>query len=131
MKKIVGFASLIWVFTACTSSDTLEMGQKTEMEVQSVVDMGDVVYGENVVAEFKVTNQGKYPLLLSDVKGSCTCTVADWPKEPIAPGESEVLKATVKTTGSNPGPLKKDIRITANTSPATTVVLIKANVVRK
>lgn len=131
MKKSIGIVALLWLFAACTGSDSLEIGQKTEMEVQSVVDMGDVMYGENVVAEFKVTNTGNYPLLLSDVKGSCTCTVADWPKEPIAPGATETLKATVKTTGANPGPLKKDVRITANTAPAITTVLIKANVVRK
>lgn len=130
MKKIIGILSIATLLFSCTNN-TLSVGDKTSMEVVQEVDMGDVVFGEDVVAKFKVTNTGDYPLILSEVKGSCSCTVADYSKEPILPGKSEWLKATVKTTNASSGILRKDVRISANTTPAITSVIIKANIIRK
>jgi hypothetical protein len=70
-------------------------------------------------------------LILAEVKGSCTCTVAEYPKDPIAPGESATIKANIKTERASPGTLSKEVRIVANTDPSITPVLIKANVIRK
>ena len=131
MKKIVSFLSISFLLFACSGNDGIEVGNKTEMEVEKVVDMGEVMYGENVNAKFTIKNTGKYPLILADVKGSCSCTVAEWPKDPIAPGVTKEIKATIKTAGSSAGTLKKDVRITANTIPSVTSVIIKANVVQK
>ena len=38
--------------------------------------------------EIKFKNTGNEPMIISNAKGSCGCTVPQWPKEPIAPGES-------------------------------------------
>lgn len=130
MKKIIGILSIATLLFSCTN-DTLSIGDKTTMDVAQEIDMGDVVFGEDVVAKFKVTNTGDYPLILSEVKGSCSCTVADYSKEPILPGKSQWLKATIKTTNASAGVLRKDVRISANTTPAITSVMIKAKIIRK
>jgi hypothetical protein len=133
MKKILAFCSLLSVltFSSCQSDNNLEIGKKTEMKVNSVYDAGTVNKGEKIKAVFKVTNTGKSPLILTEVKGSCTCTVADYPKKPIAAGESAEIKAEVNTDKTGDGPISKSIRIIANTEPNLTVVHVKAKVVIK
>ncbi|MGB0864187.1 MAG: DUF1573 domain-containing protein, partial [Saprospiraceae bacterium] len=51
-------------------------------------DFGTVNEGEKVKHTFKFKNTGKEPLIISNAKGSCGCTVPKWPREPIAPGAS-------------------------------------------
>jgi hypothetical protein len=131
MKKVFAGVLMAMSLWACSDSSKVEIGNKTEMEVNSVVDAGKVLLGEVVHAKFNVKNIGEYPLILAEVKGSCTCTVADYPKDPIAPGESATITADVKTDRAMPGTLTKDVRIVANTEPSITSVMIKATVVRK
>src|SRR3990172_491161 len=56
-----------------------------------VVDYGTIEQGADGVREFKFTNKGKEPLIISNARGSCGCTVPTWPQEPIKPGESSVI----------------------------------------
>jgi hypothetical protein len=132
MKKIgLLFAFSTFILAACQTDDKVEIGKKTEMKVNSVFDAGTVHKGEKIKAVFKVTNTGKSPLVLGEVKGSCTCTVADYPKKPIMAGESAEIKAEVNTDKTGAGKISKSIRITANTVPNLTVVYVKANVLEK
>lgn len=131
MKKIIAALSLGLILFSCNGTDKVEVGNKTEIEVKPVINVGNVVLGEEVKTSFEVKNVGSYPLILAEVSGSCTCTVAKYPKDPIAPGETGVVEATVKTDRANAGPLTKDVRIMANTEPSLTTVMIKANVIRK
>src|SRR5690554_6552374 len=117
------------VVTACSSNDEYQIGQKTTMEVNTQIDAGEVALGENVKTIIKVKNTGTYPLILAEVKGSCSCTVADYPKDPIAPGKSIDIETKIETRAL--GKLVKDVRITANTEPSLTTVLISADVVSK
>lgn len=131
MKKVIAALSMGLVLFSCTDNSKISVGNKTALEVQSVIDKGNVILGEEVKASFKVKNVGDYPLILAEVKGSCSCTVADYPEDPIAPGAEAIITAVVKTDKANPGPLVKDVKIVANTEPSLTSVLIKANVIRK
>ena len=90
-------------------------------------DFGTVTSGEKVQYAYKFKNTGSEPLIISNAKGSCGCTVPDWPKEPIAPGEaSEIL---VEFDSSNKsGNQSKRVTITANTNPAQTFLTIKGQV---
>ncbi len=117
------------VVTSCTSKDAYEIGQKTTMEVNTRIDAGEVVLGENVKSTIKVKNTGSYPLILAEVKGSCSCTIAEYPKDPIPPGETVEIKSTIETRAL--GKLTKDVRITANTDPSLTTIIITADVVSK
>lgn len=114
----------------CTSNTKMEVGFKTTMKVNAVFNAKDVAKGEVINAKFIVENTGDSPLVLSDVKGSCTCTVADYPEDPIAPGESGVIKADVKTESFPPGPITRTITILSNTTPASTTVAVKANIIK-
>lgn len=125
--SVISFCFLI----GCQSDNTVEIGKKTEMKVDPVFDAGSVNKGEKIKAVFKVKNTGKSPLVISEVKGSCTCTVADFPKKPILAGETGEIKAEVNTDKTGEGKISKSIRITANTVPGFTVVHVKANVILK
>ena len=76
---------------------------------------------------FKFTNTGNNPLIINSALGSCGCTVPKYPKEPVAPGESAEIAVTYKP-GTQIGSQKKSITVTANTEPATTYLVIAAEV---
>lgn len=131
MKNKLFFVLASLFLAACSSSNEVEMGNKTSIEVQKEINMGNVQYGETIEAPIVVKNTGNYPLVIGEVKGSCSCTVAEYPKDPVLPGESVTLTAKITTSNASKGPLVKDVRIMANTNPSVTSVVIKANVQRK
>jgi hypothetical protein len=75
-------------------------------------DYGTIDQGANGTTEFRFTNTGTEPLIISNAKGSCGCTVPEWPKEPIAPGASSSIK--VKYDTKRVGPISKTVTITSN-----------------
>lgn len=60
---------------------------------------GSIKQGEVVTYEFKFTNTGKEPLIINSARGSCGCTVPNYPKEPIKPGEKGVIKVSFNSAG--------------------------------
>jgi len=60
----------------------------------ATLDVGQVVYRRPVTGEFELTNTGKTPLSIRDVRTSCGCTTVDYPRRSIAPGEKFSVKAT-------------------------------------
>lgn len=130
--KYAAFFSLALLFVACTGSSDAEIGNKTTMEVTpEVFDAGDVLLGEKITAKFTVKNTGNYPLVISEAKGSCSCTVADYPDKPVAPGETGVVLAHVDTEATGVGALNKTVNIVANTEISVTTVVIRAAVMKK
>lgn len=119
------------VISSCSNTEIVEVGNRTSMLVEPVFDAGDVVKGEVITATFKVENTGQYPLIIAEVKGSCSCTVASKPEAPIPPGESGVIRAEVDTERTSTGLITKSVRIVANTEPSVTEVAIKAMVKNK
>jgi hypothetical protein len=90
-------------------------------------DYGQVEQGGDGTTEFVFTNTGTEPLIISKAKGSCGCTVPEWPKEPIAPGAKNVIK--VKYDTKRVGPISKSVTITSNSVDNSTALLkIKGNV---
>jgi hypothetical protein len=95
-------------------------------------DWGKVNDGDKVTHVFKFTNTGENPLIISDAKGSCGCTVPEWPKEPIAPGKKGEIKVVFdsKGKGSKEGKMdSKKVTITANTDPVNTYLTIQGMIV--
>ncbi|MFA6950091.1 MAG: DUF1573 domain-containing protein [Lentimicrobiaceae bacterium] len=91
-------------------------------------DFGRIIQGEKVSFGFKFTNKGKSDLIISKVSTSCGCTVTDFPKTPIKPGESN--KIEVKFDSENRrGFQNKTITVLSNSQPSTTLLRIKAQVV--
>ncbi len=73
---------------------------------------GTIQKGANGECEFVFTNTGNEPLILSNVKASCGCTVPTWPREPIMPGKSSNIH--VKYNTNNVGGFNKTITVTSN-----------------
>lgn len=92
-------------------------------------DFGNIVQGTQVETVFKFTNTGKAPLIITDAKSSCGCTVPEKPKDPIAPGETGEL--LVKFNGSGSNQVMKTITVTANTANGKETLRIKAFVTPK
>jgi len=94
---------------------------------KEVHDYGTVVKGADGSCFFTITNTGTEPLTITRAKGSCGCTVPDWPREAIAPGKSAKMKVTYDT--KRPGRINKSVTITSNAkNTPTKVVRIKGNV---
>ena len=93
-------------------------------------DFGTVKDGTVVSHEYEFTNTGTEPLIISDAKASCGCTVPSWPKEPIQPGGKGAIKVQFDSKGK-PGQQSKKVTITANTDPSPIFLTIKGNVEAK
>ena len=92
-----------------------------------VHDYGTIIKNSDGGCEFKFTNDGREPLILSRPKSSCGCTVPTWPKAPILPGKSEVIKVTYTT--NRVGPFNKSVTIYSNASNNPVKLQIKGKVV--
>jgi hypothetical protein len=124
MKKL-SFIALSFLLIACGEEQKVEVGQKTTMEITPEFNAGTVIKGEIIKARFKVENTGDYPLVFGEVRGSCSCTVAEKPEEPIQPGETGEIIAEVNTENLSSKNIVKSVTIMANTEPNLTVVTIK------
>lgn len=106
-----------------------EAASLTTLKVDKIAhDFGKILIGSENTCEFKVTNTGKKPLLISDVQASCGCTTPEKPEGPIQPGKSDVIKVGFKPNSKSIDnkPISKTVTITANTEPRLTVVTVKA-----
>lgn len=94
---------------------------------KEVHDYGTIPFGGDGTCEFKVTNTGTDPLILSKCKGSCGCTVPKCDPNPILPGQSSII--TVKYDTKRSGPINKSVTINSNASnEPVKVVRIKGTV---
>ena len=88
-------------------------------------DFGSITQGTPQETMFKFTNTGDAPLIITDAKSSCGCTVPEYPKNtPIAPGDSGSM--VVKFNGSGQNQVTKTITVTANTAKGSELLRIKA-----
>ncbi len=91
-------------------------------------DFGTVNDGDKVAHTYKFKNTGNEPLILSNAKGSCGCTVPSWPREPIPPGATGEI--TVNFDSKNKaGKRNQKVTITANTNPPQTFIYLKGEVI--
>lgn len=107
MKKLLGLITVLVI----GFSSYAQTGAKIEFK-EETINYGEVVKGvDDGIRVFEFTNTGDAPLIISNVKSSCGCTVPSKPKEPILPGQSE--KITVQYN-MNPGPISKTITVESN-----------------
>lgn len=111
--------------TADGPTDTINVAKLTFTE--SRFNFGEVQEGDLVKHTFTFTNTGKQPLVISNARSTCGCTVPTWPKEPIAPGESGEISVEFNTKGKH-NAQSKPVTITANTYPANSVVYLEGYV---
>ncbi|TYA71454.1 DUF1573 domain-containing protein [Seonamhaeicola marinus] len=88
-------------------------------------DFGEIEKGKSVSTVFKYKNVGDAPLVITDIKSTCGCTVPqDWSRKPLAVGGSGEF--TVTYNGSGSSTVSKTITVTANTEKGKELVKIKA-----
>jgi hypothetical protein len=110
-----------------TAQSTANPNAATVDFPEETYNFGEVSEGPQVTHEFKFTNNGKEPLILSNVKASCGCTTPSWPKDPILPGKESSILVTYNTQG-RPGNFTKSITITSNANTPSKVIYIKGTV---
>ncbi|MHC5309481.1 DUF1573 domain-containing protein [Myroides sp. LJL116] len=93
---------------------------------RSMHDFGNVANNEAVFTEFVLTNTGDSELIIIGATASCGCTVPEYQKTPILPGESSVLK--VRFQQAQQGMQQKTVNLTTNTEKGEEILVIKANV---
>ena len=91
---------------------------------------GKVTAGDKVIYDFKFTNAGKSPLIITDARASCGCTVPEWPHTPVRPGESASIHV-VFNSAAKKGLVDKQVTVTANTNPPENRVHLIGEVVVK
>lgn len=111
------------MLTSCSKkSDMAEMEFEEETH-----DFGNIKQGDKVSHDFKFTNTGGSDLVIESAMGSCGCTVPEYPKTPIKPGESGVMKVTFNSAGKR-GDVTKSVTIACNTKATMEKIKVKANI---
>ena len=124
MKKIILLLSLTFLATISFSQKmTTTQGAIITLD-KTVHDYGTIKKNADGVCYFTIINTGNEPLTITNAKGSCGCTVPDWPKEAIAPGDSAKMKVSYAT--NRVGGINKNVTITSNAknSPSKIVRII-------
>jgi hypothetical protein len=111
--------------------DTVASAQKPVMEFTDTLhNFGNVRENEVVIHEFAFSNTGKTPLIISSASGSCGCTVAEYPHDPILPGQAATMKVTFNSAGKE-GHQEKSVTLVTNTVRNIHMLYIQAEVVKK
>ena len=93
------------------------------------VNLGTILQGDTVLRNFHFRNTGKAPLLISQVTGSCGCTVPrSYPTDPIAPGDGGDIKVSFDSSGKW-GKQTVVISVVTNTVPSTSLIELKVNII--
>lgn len=140
MRKLVFFAAtLSLAVVSCKKEDAsskIENSAATEnAETKGFAvakfdktehNFGDLKKGQKATTEFTITNTGTSDLVIVDAHASCGCTVPEYPKTPIKPGESAPIE--VVFSANSVGMQNKTVTIKANTENTNELLTIKANV---
>ena len=122
-------APIIKKTTKAVESATIDPNAPVFEFERKIIDYGDIKKGADGTYVFKFKNVGKSPLIISNVKGSCGCTVPSAPKEPIMPGATSEIK--VKYDTNRVGAISKTITITSNASEPKKIIRVKGRVLKE
>ena len=133
MKKIVLTLGILSLFAFNGISQEVAKPAATAPASQAdikfdkmVHDYGTIKQSADGGCEFKFTNTGKEPLIITNCQGSCGCTVPSCPKEPILPGKTGIIKVHYDT--KRVGPISKTVTVQSNAMSGTQTIQIKGTV---
>jgi hypothetical protein len=139
---LIFVCTLLFVAGACNESATKKLDKEkasqnatetptatTAMSFDKTLhDFGNIKEGETVQTSFTFTNTGQANLIIVDARGSCGCTVPNYPKNTaIAPGASGEILVSFDSS-NKPNMQQKTVTISANTSSGRETLRIKAMV---
>lgn len=127
MKKL-GIFLLLSVFTMVAMAQSGDSEKpKASIEWKSMEhDFGEIPKGTPIKAKFELKNNSMIPLIITSVRPSCGCTVADYPKEPVKPNEKAFI--TVTYDAKSPGYFTKSIKVRSNAEEELMTLYIKGMV---
>lgn len=97
---------------------------------KTVHDFGRIIKGERVAYSFRFTNSGSSPLVISAVRSGCGCTVGDYPKDPVKPGETGKIDVVFNSAGRN-GFQSESVRVLNNSTESALTLRITAEVLEQ
>ena len=121
-RSLLSILSLLTVALAAVAQPRISSNKETH-------NFGQIEWKRPVTVEYTITNTGNQPLVLTNVTTSCACAVADWTKEPIAPGGKGVVKASFDAKAL--GHFEKSIGIYSNASPSLVYLKFTGEVVQE
>lgn len=135
MKKLLFILFAAGLF-ACQSTDQKKMTEEERLNAardsanfttiewldSTIKDLGKVKEGQVVEVNYRFKNSGNKNLIIANVRASCGCTVPEKPEKPFAPGEEGVIKAKFDSRDRK-GIARKDVYVTANTTPQSSMTL--------
>ena len=132
MRKLALILAGISFFVTYSVAQSTDGTDKSSAHIKFsgiVYDYGSIEQNSEGICEFKFTNEGKSPLILSNVRSSCGCTVPNWPRNPLGTGEEATIKVKYNTTRI--GSFSKSITVYSNGSEQPIILRIKGKVVNK
>ena len=136
MKRTMLIFLVIFIVTVSMVPVQAYPGQETAVNnlsnpsfnwVETTFNFGSIKLGIPVIHEFSFTNDGDGPLIITSVKATCGCTVTDYSRDPVSPGEQGFVRATFNA--AKPGPFSKTVTVLSNTGEKAIVLTIKGEVV--
>jgi hypothetical protein len=127
MKK-VGIFLITCMFATALMAQSGDSGKpKASIEWKSMEhDFEEIAKGKPVTAKFELKNNSMVPLIITSVRPSCGCTVADYPKEPVKPNEKAFVSVTFDA--KSPGYFTKSIKVRSNAEEELMTLYIKGMV---
>lgn len=130
MKKIfLTLVLFLGAFIIAIAQEAQTSSKDSIIFEKLVHDYGTIEQGSDGNCEFVFTNKGEKPLILTNVRASCGCTAPSWPREPILPGQSGVIKVGYNT--QIVGMFSKVVSVNSNAANSLVTLTVKGNVVQK
>ncbi len=125
MKKLIILCSVVFLFASVTAFKVEEKAEfKFEKETH---DFGKIPQGKPVSVEFKFTNTGNEPLIITNIESVCGCTVPKYTNTPILKGQTGTITVTYNAAAL--APFSKGLTIRSNAKTPIKVIYIKGEVV--
>lgn len=129
MKKLFSIIALVTVALTAIQAQELTEANPNAPEfkwVEETHDFGSIAQGIPVTNKFVFENVGKEPLIVSNVQKTCGCTVTDWTKEPVMPGQKGFVAA--EYNAAKEGPFTKAITVQSNAKTPNVKLYFKGTV---
>lgn len=127
-NKLIIFCSALLVFIGLSTYNA-QAQSKSEFKFETEThDFGKISQGTPVTYEFKFENTGTEPLIINKVESTCGCTVPEYTKTPVKPGEKGTVNVTFNAAQA--APFSKMVTIRSNAKTPVKALYIKGTVVK-
>ncbi|GAA3977739.1 DUF1573 domain-containing protein [Pedobacter ginsengiterrae] len=127
MKKLFVLFAFVMGFGAMANAQTAAKPAEFKFEAETH-DFGKITVNKPVTYDFKYTNVGEEPLIISKAEASCGCTVPKYTTVPLKKGETGIISVTFNAAGAAQ-PFTKTVTVTSNAKTPVKVLYIKGETV--